>query len=584
MRDQAPDLNDQHRRTGPPLWRWLSTLSPAPSSASGQPGRGAPRGISGREYGALAALLLFAGAFILIVGHGLTFRHDEWDFIESRDTGGADAFLQPFNGHFSLVPVAIYRLLFLVVGLGHYFWFRLVLVVYDLLCGFFLWMLLRRRVSAVLALAGTALLLLCGPLYENYIFPIEIGQVGSVLGGLMAWNLLDDTEHPRRGLLLLALAFSLSSSAIGVAVLVAVGVEVVLRRDRPYVAIVAAALALFMIWYVGWGRHSGGVGFGDVPGFMSGLIAFTVTGTFGLWPLLHLSHPELRLVALALAAATVALAHVAVRRGWFGRRPKRISPEAAWPRIAGLVFMALTFWVITSAARSGAYPYRSRYIEPGAIVIVLLLAEFLAYRIIPNRTQIVLAGLAATLILCNLPYLARYGGKYRTMSRQLIAQITALKLARPYAPADFEPSPSQTPQVQANLFFAAERRIGRFPTLVPRQLLTASESLRAAADQTLIRMSLAQPHTALARCGSGTGRPALTLRDGAAVRGGTVLQVINPGATPATLFLRVFASTPIAVPERIAPGSRFQLPLVRNQLSAPWHVSASAHSSISACS
>src|SRR5687767_571505 len=61
-----------------------------------------------------------AAALLLHLGRGLTFFYDEWDWVFSRRTGAATAFLENHNGHLHAVPIVVYRLLFATVGLETY--------------------------------------------------------------------------------------------------------------------------------------------------------------------------------------------------------------------------------------------------------------------------------------------------------------------------------------------------------------------------------------------------------------------------------------------------------------------------------
>ena len=65
------------------------------------------------------ALLLLAAA---VVGADLWFFSDDWNILADYHDGNL---LEPFNGHLSLVPAGIYRVLFHTVGLGSYLPYRL---------------------------------------------------------------------------------------------------------------------------------------------------------------------------------------------------------------------------------------------------------------------------------------------------------------------------------------------------------------------------------------------------------------------------------------------------------------------------
>ena len=401
-----------------------------------------------RSFAAISLVLLVNLALILAAGHGLNFRHDEWDVIQGRFHGGLSSFLEPLNEHISIVPLAIYRVLFRTAGLSHYFWYRFVLAALDAACGYLIWVLLRRRVPMTLAIGLTAVIVFCGAAYENFIFGIEIGQVGSLLGGLAAWVALDRDGH-RSPAILTAVAFSLASSAIGVPVLLGVGVEVVLRRQWRLVAGLAVLATLFVIWYLEYGRGGGFTDIGSIPAFLSGLAAYTLSGVLGLWPLYHLPHDALIGAGALLVVAITVLAIEGSRRGWWGAHGAR-----ALPRIAGLVAMLACYWLLVAVSRSGLTPYRSRYMEPGAIVFVLLAAEFLGPRL-PRRTVATLTACCAVIVVIGVPYLVHNAAKYRLESQILNAQLGTLERAH-NVPAGFQPAPTTNPQIKAGLLAKAE--------------------------------------------------------------------------------------------------------------------------------
>ena len=57
---------------------------------------------------ALALAMLAAAVLIFHYTRGTTLWFDEWNWALHRRGGGLDSLLDPYNGHFSLVPVAIY--------------------------------------------------------------------------------------------------------------------------------------------------------------------------------------------------------------------------------------------------------------------------------------------------------------------------------------------------------------------------------------------------------------------------------------------------------------------------------------------
>src|SRR5260221_7588656 len=94
--------------------------------------------------GLLVTVFAAAGIELDRLGRGRTFFFDEWTFILDRRGGLVDALLQPHNGHLSLIPAGVYRVLFLVVGLAHYRPYRLVAIFVHLLVAALVAALVRR--------------------------------------------------------------------------------------------------------------------------------------------------------------------------------------------------------------------------------------------------------------------------------------------------------------------------------------------------------------------------------------------------------------------------------------------------------
>jgi len=532
------------------------------------------------ELLAIGVLLVASGILILLLGHGLNFRHDDWDIIEYRGTGGASTFLTPLNSQPSLVSVAVYRFLFATAGLGHYFWYRLVLVVFDLILGFFLWLLLRRRLPPVLALSMCGTLVLCGAVYENFIFPIQIGQVGSLIGAVIAWAILDrDPGRSGPVILGLALLFAWACSAIGAVILAAVGIEVLLRRAWGYLVAVVVASGCFVLWYLAYGQGSTAGAPHQLSVFLSGIIAYTVAGTFALWPLFHLSHAGLKAGAALILLVAIVLVVVGSRRKWFGSRPGDCAMHASIPRATGLAVAGAGYWALTSVARADLSPYRSRYIHPGAIVIVLLIAEFLAYRAIPRRTQLYGVFICGLVVLSGTAYLIHNANTYRQQSAILSAQLSALQLARADAPANFEPAPAQDRQIRAALLFRAERTFRSSPAEPVTALTRAPEPARLAADEVLIRISLSQ--SVRVPCGGDASRTAMS--EGYRVPAGTDLVLINLSRPAVRVSLRRFASVPTPLPQLLDGDGRLQLLTERDRWATPWRLYFTPRTNVVAC-
>ena len=211
---------------------------------------------------ALAVAMCVASVVVLVAGQHLTFFYDEWNFILLRRGGSLATYLDPHNGHLSLFPVAIYKLLFELVGLRRYWPYRAVLVALDIASSVLLYALAARRIGRWLAIAPALLLALIGSANQDLLWPFEIGFLGSVAGGLGALLVIEVRAATRTSdaLATALVIYSLGSSSVGLAFVVAVAVGLLARGEwRRGVKIIGIPVVLYAIWVAGTGDESGDV-------------------------------------------------------------------------------------------------------------------------------------------------------------------------------------------------------------------------------------------------------------------------------------------------------------------------------------
>jgi hypothetical protein len=66
------------------------------------------------------------------LGRGTTFFYDEWDFVLAYHQDLWRAMITPQNGQLNALPVIIYRTMFALFGIRHYWPYRLVGIVSEL--------------------------------------------------------------------------------------------------------------------------------------------------------------------------------------------------------------------------------------------------------------------------------------------------------------------------------------------------------------------------------------------------------------------------------------------------------------------
>src|SRR5262249_33052090 len=121
--------------------------------------RSAAQGIRLAHAALLAALLLLGALVLVHLTRGETFYADEWDWILNRRHGGLGTFLSPHQQHLSLVPLIVYRLLFGVAGIRHYWPYLAVVIAAQLVCVTLVYYYVLPRVGPLFALLAAALVL-----------------------------------------------------------------------------------------------------------------------------------------------------------------------------------------------------------------------------------------------------------------------------------------------------------------------------------------------------------------------------------------------------------------------------------------
>ena len=294
-------------------------------------------------WAVLALMLLVAAAFIFHETRGTTFWSDEWTWVLDRRGGGLDTFLEPHNEHLSLIPVAIYKLLFATVGLEHYGPYRAMVIVAHLGVTVLLFVYARRRVGSIPALCATALLLFLGPGWHNILWPFQIGWLISLGAGVGALLALDRADRKGDVTACALIAVSLASSGLGVAIRggcargACVGSPALARSmDRRL------PLAPYAVWWIVYqpaGLERRAIDL--APAFA----ADSAAGAFGALAGLAGAGVPTGVDPLPWGRPLAVVAVIVLL--WLLSRYKRVPP-----RILGLLTVMLAFWLLTGLRRA----------------------------------------------------------------------------------------------------------------------------------------------------------------------------------------------------------------------------------------
>jgi hypothetical protein len=477
---------------------------------------------------ALAALLVVVTPFLLHETRGTTFWFDEWEWVLGRRGWDAGTFLEPHNDHLSLVPVAIYKLLFETAGLTDYAPYRVIVTAGHLLCVVLVFVYAGRRIGSVAALLPAALILLLGPGWQNFLWPFQIAWLIALAAGVGALLMLDRGDRRGDAAACALLALAVLSSGLGVVIAAGVIVELVWgRRDWRPAWIAAAPLALYAVWWLGY-HDTGFVRHNVVlaPGFAADAAGAALSGLAGLYQTPPTGGSETTLGwgrPLAVAAAAVVVWRLAALR-------------PVPPRALALLTILVGFWLLTGVQRAQfGLPDSSRYVYVGALFLLLLAVELMRGVAVSRGVALLVAGAAALVIVANVGDL-RDGGRYlRAQAPPTRASLGAIEIGGPAVPAGFVASglpgfPFVI--VEAGEYRDAVRELGS-PAASPAEIAAAPEDARRVADAELVRIHDVAPRPGAARPARGDPPVVDDVRGGRVVAAGGCVRFRPAGAGPA---------------------------------------------------
>ena len=286
-------------------------------------------------------------------------------------------------------------------------------------------------------------------------------------------------------------------------------------------------------------------------------------------------------------------------------RRRRISP-----RFAAVLVLPVGYWALTGLSRAQLQePDASRYLYPGAVFVVLVLAE-VCRRTTLARTRPAIACLALALVVTvgfsihgNLDELDAGAAGLRDTSQVLEAELGALEAIRTHVDPGFRPDPQRAPVLVAGGYFRAVDDLGS-PADSLADLRHRPERLRSAADAVLtaalaitLQPSSAPPGEVTSELGVGAVRggsvaidgpcvaftPAQTV--GSVVLTGPVLQlsIAASAASDVAVSLRNIAHSFEAPPVGTVPPDSTRSIALPKIATGPWKVRLSSSAPVRVC-
>jgi hypothetical protein len=273
---------------------------------------------------AVAAVVTF-----LVLAREMTFRSDDWDLVARRSLTDPLGLMRPFNEQWILVPAAIFRVIYLVVGMHSYLPYLVVLLLFHVVVAEAVRRLVTSCSGALVGYLAATVVLFLGTGAENLRWAVQISMVCSTAAGL--WAMLIVLRGDKLPVVAALLLVSVASHAIGAAFLGACIVMSIVgnRRALPWLAVPTVALAAWFLFFdlPAMSARSGSLasGVAYVPSFVVAGIATAAGSVF----------------ALSTSGGIIILAVLAVAAVRFRRRPK--SPLLI---VGSLVALALEYSLV----------------------------------------------------------------------------------------------------------------------------------------------------------------------------------------------------------------------------------------------
>ena len=530
-----------------------------------------------------AGAALFAGVALLVWLSDLTFWRDEWDFLLHRRGFNAEVYFDPFVEHLLALSIGIYQLTVAIFGMESAAPTQVVAVALFITAAALLFVYLRRRVDAWLALAGVLPILFFGPSWDDLLFPFQMAFFGSMACGIGALLALDGESRRGDVIATALLTVGLLFSGLGVPFVVMAVVDIALTRERFQRAfVVVVPTALYALWYLRWGRDAETFisfhNFQTLLGYVSDGLASSLSSLLGL----GVSRDEMSVSALdwgrPLLVIAVGFAVWRIARAGLAAMPRRL-----WAVVAG----QLVFWSLTGLNASFFGQATSgRYQLLGAAFWVMIAAELLRGVAVRRWILAVVLSVSVLAALANFSLLNQTAGGLAGIAEKQRGGLAALELAR----AEVDPAFLLTEEnsgvdylgfLDAGSYFSAIDAHGS-PAYTADELAGASDRARMSAD----KVSAAALRIGLEPVPASTTRacapaPSPGSEPIPVPPGGTV---IRAGSEPVRVSLRRYADHEFPVRlGTVAAGAAAALAIPEDASSRPWRVKLDGAGSTVVC-
>jgi hypothetical protein len=525
----------------------------------------APAATTAPQWLLVGACAVYFLWFLYLTRH-FGFFQDEFDFILNRRGWSPGALLAPVNQHLFLLPLVVYKLLFVTVGLRTHWPYQLPAFAMHIAAVAGVYVLASRRAGPWMALVPAGLLLVLGAGFELELWAIGMSTLGSLAAGV--WALVFLERRDRRGDLGASalIVISIASYSVGLFLAVAIGIELALTRRRQ-LWVVGVPLALYALWYAYYGQ-------GDilmsniprVPGYDAQVGAYGFAGLLGFSSRVF-GHGPLIVGYPLLAAAVIMLVLQAVHR-----RPPSLA-------LIGTL-SAVGFWTGTALARAQDHqPDVSRYVYPSAVFILVAAVGFLRPLRLRVRSAAAIAVAGGVIAVLGLQPLEDYSSDRTGVDTYIRTALGAAQVAGSAGDPSFPPDARHIRFVTLSAYLKAVRDLGS-PAYTPSQIALLPSDYQQMADGKLMdaerigafQTSVAAP--AAASCSQLLGATSTGMLEVGIDPGASAYVQAGSGTTVHVWLRRISASFAAVPQQTLAPGSSARIDFPRDTWSSPWWLRA----------
>ncbi len=439
----------------------------------------------------LGCAIVVSTLLLLYLARGLTPLVDVWGYLYAYRSWSPETLLTPHNGHLMALSLVLYKGMFAVFGLESQVPYQLVNLALSAAVGALLFVLIRKSIGDLLALAAAVLILFYGAGADVILPTFAYPNLFGLATGLAALLVL------RRGDLkgdvgaCFLLTVSIAAYSLGI-VFAAGAIAAIALRPRGsrlgrwwVVAIPLVAYAAWAIWATKF--HQQHLYVHNLKIIGSALVdqaSAVMAGLTGLYTTPNGPKPTENLIPIRTTWGPVLVGGLALLAYWRLRRPPRPSNEA----IVAIVVLLVYFFLVGIALNQFRNTFDTRFVYVGSVLMLFAVAELLApYR--PTRGALIAIGVVFVFSICaNIAELGDVAQSFRAQSSAIRAKLAAVELA---GTAADESIAVEDPPGAANFSIRQFHELDAdfdLPAYSKEELESSAPGARQVADEELVRI------------------------------------------------------------------------------------------------